>query len=429
MPYEKQTWLDSPNISTPVSAARLSHMEDGIEAGGAAADRITKDQVANVLSLGAVNDGVTDNTAVIQSAVDTYPTVYFPPGVYVTGQISPPNGTRLIGANPASYSFPPPSTRCSWLKLKDGTNASLIRGASGIANVRLERLAFDGNKTNNSSGHVVEMVDTAAQDTDWRIIDCYIHNSPVDGIHIGVGRQACRIERVMVQSSGQHGMNLRGADTVVHGCLIGNSTMDGIYVDSTGSPGSWVIRIESTDIWNNRVGINLQGPHMVTIVGAGIDRNMQHGIYVGANCQGVSLFGCHMHMNSRQTNAGYSHITMVSTGQLAVVGCQFEHEDAVTYPNKPAWAIDAQAGTTWQFGNLLDASATTNGASGLISDQTKLVGDLHGPLAHKGATAGFYGTAAVAKPTVTGSRAGNAALTSLLTALASQGLITNSSSA
>jgi hypothetical protein len=43
--------------------------------------------------------------------------------------------------------------------------------------------------------------------------------------------------------------------------------------------------------------------------------------------------------------------------------------------------------------------------------------------------AGFYGTEPVAKPTVTGSRGGNAALASLLTALASQGLVTDSTTA
>lgn len=42
---------------------------------------------------------------------------------------------------------------------------------------------------------------------------------------------------------------------------------------------------------------------------------------------------------------------------------------------------------------------------------------------------GFYGAAAVAKPTVTGSRGGNAALASLLTQLASLGLIVDSTSA
>ncbi|MFC9949207.1 N-acetylmuramoyl-L-alanine amidase [Streptomyces prasinus] len=50
-------------------------------------------------------------------------------------------------------------------------------------------------------------------------------------------------------------------------------------------------------------------------------------------------------------------------------------------------------------------------------------------LRHLGTTLGFYGATATAKPTVTGSTGGNAALTSLLTALATLGLITNSTTA
>lgn len=42
---------------------------------------------------------------------------------------------------------------------------------------------------------------------------------------------------------------------------------------------------------------------------------------------------------------------------------------------------------------------------------------------------GFNGTAAIAKPTITGSRGGNAALASLLTALVNYGLITDSTTA
>lgn len=45
-----------------------------------------------------------------------------------------------------------------------------------------------------------------------------------------------------------------------------------------------------------------------------------------------------------------------------------------------------------------------------------------------GARIGFYGATPAAKPTVTGSRGGNAALASLLTALSGQGLLTDSSS-
>lgn len=50
-------------------------------------------------------------------------------------------------------------------------------------------------------------------------------------------------------------------------------------------------------------------------------------------------------------------------------------------------------------------------------------------LSKSGGLVGFYGTSPASKQTVTGSRGGNAALASLLTALANIGLITNSSSA
>ncbi len=42
--------------------------------------------------------------------------------------------------------------------------------------------------------------------------------------------------------------------------------------------------------------------------------------------------------------------------------------------------------------------------------------------------AGFYGAVPVVKPTVTGAKGGNAALTSLIAALVAQGLITDTTS-
>lgn len=68
-----------------------------------------------------------------------------------------------------------------------------------------------------------------------------------------------------------------------------------------------------------------------------------------------------------------------------------------------------------------DITALQNG-TGVVDDFT-IPGDLR-----VNGTVGFYDTAPVAKPTVTGSRGSNAALASLLTALASQGLITDSTS-
>jgi hypothetical protein len=62
------------------------------------------------------------------------------------------------------------------------------------------------------------------------------------------------------------------------------------------------------------------------------------------------------------------------------------------------------------------------------SDQV-LVGDTNVGLMLRGSGHGFFGATPVAKPTVSGSRGGNAALASLLTALANLGLLTDSSTA
>ena len=88
-------------------------------------------------------------------------------------------------------------------------------------------------------------------------------------------------------------------------------------------------------------------------------------------------------------------------------------------------AIGATGRTTSMIlkesGNLL-LGTTTDGmtAAGSIA--------IAKDLAHRGTKLGFYNTAPAVKPTVTGSRGGNAALASLLTALAGLGLLTDSSS-
>jgi len=65
------------------------------------------------------------------------------------------------------------------------------------------------------------------------------------------------------------------------------------------------------------------------------------------------------------------------------------------------------------------------------ADTLKTDDSLHvaATLRHLGSNLGFYNATAITKPTVTGSRGGNAALASLLTALANLGLLTDSSTA
>lgn len=91
------------------------------------------------------------------------------------------------------------------------------------------------------------------------------------------------------------------------------------------------------------------------------------------------------------------------------------------------WGVDASGNFLSSGDNQYDIGAS--GASRPRALYLAGLARIGGDLDHDGANAGFYGTAPATKQTVTGSRGGNAALASLLTALATIGLITDSSSA
>jgi hypothetical protein len=100
--------------------------------------------------------------------------------------------------------------------------------------------------------------------------------------------------------------------------------------------------------------------------------------------------------------------------------------------------VQQNTGITATWYVIFDTSAAT-GAVVILDELQDLSGHLDGfalnyagsshTRAYKGIDAGFFGATPVAKPTVTGSRAANAALASLLTQLAALGLVTDSSSA
>ncbi|MCW3118680.1 MAG: gluconolaconase [Chitinophagaceae bacterium] len=64
------------------------------------------DEWTNLRSLGAVGDGITDDTKVIQDAIDKYPTIYVPQGWYrVSETIRMKPNTVLIGLTPIGTQF------------------------------------------------------------------------------------------------------------------------------------------------------------------------------------------------------------------------------------------------------------------------------------------------------------------------------------
>jgi hypothetical protein len=93
--------------------------------------------------------------------------------------------------------------------------------------------------------------------------------------------------------------------------------------------------------------------------------------------------------------------------------------------------VDASSGSgsgtlTFGDGTTADTNLYRASANTLATDDALTVALA---LRHLGTTLGFYGATAATKPTVTGSRGGNAALASLLTSLATLGLLTDSTTA
>lgn len=131
--------------------------------------------------------------------------------------------------------------------------------------------------------------------------------------------------------------------------------------------------------------------------------------------------GAHAYLAANGTNLG---LWDVSTGAYFYAGVSVQAQDAtgtIRTSGTVKSGLSDNAAATWKGYAALAAHDVNDG--GTPREGVRAGSDGAQPLV------GFFGTAPVAKGAITGSRGGNAALASLLTYLASLGLITDSSTA
>lgn len=185
-------------------AAAISYQPAGV--GSVVTDVQSKlRESVSVLDFGAVGDGVTDDTAAIQAAINaaTGKRLYFPGGTYkVTGVTAYGNEIQIYGDG---------YTR---------SQISLINGSTGIPltitgtpHFVAEDISFDGNKANcPSATYAVLMIGT---NTGAEFNRCFFVNAKTDGLGQGGTADYPIIRDCIFETNGNDGLSLSTATTAL----------------------------------------------------------------------------------------------------------------------------------------------------------------------------------------------------------------------
>ncbi|GLX66344.1 right-handed parallel beta-helix repeat-containing protein [Paenibacillus glycanilyticus] len=174
-----------------------------------------------VTDFGAIGDGVSDDTAAFQAAINAGAgQVYVPKGSYVVKNISIPSNISLIGAGAGSVLKLHPSSvdwdmvirliRCSNVKISNLTIDG-NRGAIGLADNQMHGIGLDSETANitvenvtikNTCGDGIwiaggSMANPAYLSKNIMIRDCYISNAGRQSIALVMGDQISMIGNVM----------------------------------------------------------------------------------------------------------------------------------------------------------------------------------------------------------------------------------------
>jgi hypothetical protein len=148
----------------------------------------------NVKEHGAKGDNATDDTSVIQACIDAAAvagggTVYFPPGTYITGQLSLASKVTLRGFGKAETT----------IKVRDNLNNHLMNtSVLSLTDVHFRDLTIDGNKANQTSGSVLNFIIYSRSS----VQNVRIINAASQGIRFGVCSD-CAIVGCEIESSGK----------------------------------------------------------------------------------------------------------------------------------------------------------------------------------------------------------------------------------
>lgn len=291
-----------------------------------------------------------------------------------------------------------------------------------------------------------------SQDSMWHMSRCVFQYFPGNGYSISYYQRAQRIYASYFWQCAGHGMYVRSTDNTFIACMWAECGEDGVYV-SYGSN-----HFLGGDTFNNEGnGIYLGGYAGQTQINSlMIDNNGKNGMVdFGV---GIVKLGCRFTSNSQKLHNTYADYTCAkkhNTGPTNInkpgnqlVGCYWELGGNGNLPTHGIFSIGPfgvrgtgvnydPAKTLWVQGVITSSTVTSlhqHSTSFEAGTTLTFMGNNTLSFPGSGGTKigldgtqklGFYGADPIIKPNVSGAKGGNTALASLITALVSLGIVSD----
>jgi hypothetical protein len=327
---------------------------------------------ANVRAYGAVGDGVVDDTAAIQAAIDAWTDggpVFLPQGVYrITSALSLKSLTHLIGTGYNRYG-----------KIESPHGSHIDAEAAGCSALTLPASARGVNISNlGLYGDAAAGTGVSASNAG----ELHIDNVYIDGFSNGISLSYVSglvLTRSFITTQGSRGLSLVGCGgSVIGGCQIANGVAGNIYLSACSSTTIDMALVDEGGAGPSAGGnltimgssnITFRCPMMFLSTGC-------YSIWIGPTCSNITLY---------DTNIIPFALDRVGTGMIKIEAGASDVRliNVVTDPNGAPVDIDDQGtNTLWINTNgrtKLPVVATASlPAAGATEDGRLLIEDAGG---------------------------------------------------